>query len=582
MYDPEISQLLVLMDPDAFPDEYYLTPSLLLSLRKLGLQSTMNWDVILECCRSIQTQGTSDETDASLSAKARGTELLLYLDMHIEDFFPEFISENKSRTSKFFRKMNNVLFEDSEKKKRDKEAHAKRINELLNLKWIPVITKPPHQYIPWPEKCLSVASPLESVTIDKMWLASYSRPLVEVDIRSYNLKKLFGWLEDASVHDVAMQLRMLSNTFSTLKFNIKDISTAENSIQRESDQISGLCQKYSSEVGRIYHILNIVDSDYDKTLLRSILHESAWIWMGDDFVSSDYVAFTSSINAYPYLYTVPPDISCFQNLLSIFNVRDTFDTSDYCLVLRRMAETIELSLTTQQIELAVNLVQKISDDVLRLGGMEVYAPTEDGHIELVSNLIYDDAPWLSKDLPAKKDLLFIHPKLSASVCDKIGVKSVRKLLIQSNANMISFGDGIIHEAFGQSESLTRRLKNIVEMYPEGPQQLNELIQNADDANATIVKFIISFKQHGTASLLGQKMSDWQGSALYCYNDASFSSQDFENLSKIGQASKIEKLTTTGRFGLGFNSGKIGIWRVIFEFSLSNIYDLLKNLSIPLD
>lgn len=91
------------------------------------------------------------------------------------------------------------------------------------------------------------------------------------------------------------------------------------------------------------------------------------------------------------------------------------------------------------------------------------------------------------------------------------------------------------------------------MYPEGTQQLSELIQNADDAKASVVKFVLSTKQHGTSSLLGQKMSEWQGGALYCYNDATFTMRDFENLSKIGQASKLEKLVTTGRFGLGFNS-----------------------------
>lgn len=93
------------------------------------------------------------------------------------------------------------------------------------------------------------------------------------------------------------------------------------------------------------------------------------------------------------------------------------------------------------------------------------------------------------------------------------------------------------------------------MYPEGPQQLNELIQNADDAKATVVRFLVSKKQHKNSSVLGQKLNDWQGPALYCYNDATFSPRDFQNLAKIGQASKLEKLSTTGRFGLGFNSGK---------------------------
>jgi sacsin len=38
-----------------------------------------------------------------------------------------------------------------------------------------------------------------------------------------------------------------------------------------------------------------------------------------------------------------------------------------------------------------------------------------------------------------------------------------------------------------------------------------------------------------------------------YNDAEFSDGDFINLARIGQASKLQRAATTGRFGLGFNS-----------------------------
>ena len=88
-----------------------------------------------------------------------------------------------------------------------------------------------------------------------------------------------------------------------------------------------------------------------------------------------------------------------------------------------------------------------------------------------------------------------------------------------------------------------------------PSHLKNGCAPADDAGATVVKFVASMKQHGKSSLLGQRMSEWQGGALYCYNDSVFTPRDFENLSKIGQASKLEKLVTTGRFGLGFNSGE---------------------------
>ncbi len=90
LYDPEVPQLLSLMDHDSFPDEFYMQPDLLLSLRKLGLQSTLSWDTVLECARSIETEASRHNEDQCKSAKARGEELLLFLDMNVDTFFPEF------------------------------------------------------------------------------------------------------------------------------------------------------------------------------------------------------------------------------------------------------------------------------------------------------------------------------------------------------------------------------------------------------------------------------------------------------------------------------------------------------------
>lgn len=108
-------------------------------------------------------------------------------------------------------------------------------------------------------------------------------------------------------------------------------------------------------------------------------------------------------------------------------------------------------------------------------------------------------------------------------------------------------------AFGQHESLTRRLKNILALYPEGPGVLYEMIQNADDAGASEVCFMLNMDSYGDNSLLGPKLKCWQGPALYVYNNATFTENDFQNLSQIGQASKLDKVSATGRFGLGFNA-----------------------------
>jgi sacsin len=351
--------------------------------------------------------------------------------------------------------MNAAIFQDAEEKKRDKQLHAERVTELLNVKWVPIFTEPPSPYLPWPETCESVAAPVDTILMDKMWLASYSKRIVDGDMHSNELRKMFGWLNDISIKDISLQLRMLSSTFESLRLAIESDNEGNESITMNS-----LCQTVSAEVGRLYHILNSIESDYEIDVMKSVLHGSDWLWMGNAFVSSDHVAFTSSINATPYLHTVPPDVACFKNLLGYFNVRVKFGSSDYCHVLSRMAEnqSNETKLSEDEIELAVTLVQKISDDILRLRDFEIYAPTLTGQMIIACKLVYDDAPWLSKDLGGKKELTYAHPKLSASVCDKIGVQSVRNVLLQSSADMIKFGDTVVHESFGQSESLTRRLK----------------------------------------------------------------------------------------------------------------------------
>lgn len=60
----------------------------------------------------------------------------------------------------------------------------------------------------------------------------------------------------------------------------------------------------------------------------------------------------------------------------------------------------------------------------------------------------------------------VHPKLSNLVADKLGVASLRRLLLAQSTDSMALGIESV-QAFGQSEALTTRLKNILEDYPEG-------------------------------------------------------------------------------------------------------------------
>jgi sacsin len=109
------------------------------------------------------------------------------------------------------------------------------------------------------------------------------------------------------------------------------------------------------------------------------------------------------------------------------------------------------------------------------------------------------------------------------------------------------------ESFGQRPPpLCVFLSSVLEKYPDG-SQLKELLQNADDANASEVKFILDERSYSTETLANPSLARFQGPALLAYNDEIFKSTDWDSITKPAQSKKLDNLTKTGRFGIGFNS-----------------------------
>ena len=106
----------------------------------------------------------------------------------------------------------------------------------------------------------------------------------------------------------------------------------------------------------------------------------------------------------------------------------------------------------------------------------------------------------------------------------------------------------------QEQSLTVLLRNIISEYPAGGGVLRELCQNADDAGADAIEFVLDTRQHPTENLLHKDLERFQGISLLAYYNKRFSQEDFESLMRIGDSGKAKDLTSTGKFGRGFNSG----------------------------
>ena len=103
--------------------------------------------------------------------------------------------------------------------------------------------------------------------------------------------------------------------------------------------------------------------------------------------------------------------------------------------------------------------------------------------------------------------------------------------------------------------------------------LQELIQNADDAGATEVKFLYDHNSYGSDSLVSPQLSKFQGPALYTFNNAKFKAEDWEGIQNIMESSKKEDQLKVGRFGIGFNS----IYHITGEKCHSNICHIKNNI-----
>ena len=139
------------------------------------------------------------------------------------------------------------------------------------------------------------------------------------------------------------------------------------------------------------------------------------------------------------------------------------------------------------------------------------------------------------------------------------------------ANLNCFSDAEDWDFYLTSPPLWKQIEVILEKYPDGGQILKvrrifgmaqlirkskqELVQNADDAGATEVQFLLDSRPdaYGRDTLINREMAHFQGPALYAQNNAVFQPSDWKSIQKLYQSEKKKDPMKVGRFGIGFNS-----------------------------
>ena len=281
---------------------------------------------------------------------------------------------------------------------------------------------------------------------------------------------------------------------------------------------------------------------------------SCWIWWESvkEFlpVTSVVLKLPHGLDLEPYIFSISKNLylSQFKSLFKQCNIKKTIEAEDVVQILHKIQATCKstaMSLTGSELKMVLDILNWLKDSSESHGNILI--PTSDGCLLPSIQCTFDDRDWIKQ----KKNLLqishftFVHEKVDAPLARYFQVKPLSEKIAPSEKLCIKY------TLAGQHERVTRRIRHIVQDYETNIDIFKELIQNADDAGATEVKFLIDWRKHPSSSLFLGELQPWQGPALIAYNNATFSDQDFQHICQLAGETKRSDPLKTGRFGVGF-------------------------------
>ena len=147
---------------------------------------------------------------------------------------------------------------------------------------------------------------------------------------------------------------------------------------------------------------------------------------------------------------------------------------------------------------------------------------------------------------------FVHSDINQLRALKLGAKTSEELFSKNT--------DFEESDFGVEEEITDRIQSLVRDIPKDAL-IKELIQNADDAEATEIVFILDEQDYSsfdkTLSLPEKEYPNWKYlntiPSLSVYNNKGFSVEDFKGIQTLSVGGKTQNRKSIGKFGVGFNS-----------------------------
>ena len=536
VYDPTDGTLQTLFvdEDDHFPGGFYSSPENLIILRKMGMKNAGDVSAcdILNTANQIAKMNSTLADDTTQKAEA----LLSFLTNRCD-----------------------LL--------RDEMAVKGLVDCLKDIAWVPVCTDMPEQF-PADLKVDAGAVVRTAADVKSYDWASIVGSVVPIVRCRANetIAQLFGWNRTPCLEDVVRQFTKLVATYSC------DAMT-----------------DYTFMVKNVYAVLSEQSVDDVQETLEAIGLRD-WVWNGEGFTAVERALLQPPpLPLAPYVYPLPQALQQFHPRLSacgvtrqcsndvlvnvLLDMKAKYDSGEREHGTRALNEGNDTTQRTpetddqvqrndtkrhsdQEIESDLRLANDILNHIKLSSHVpdRVLVPTDvEGTVCLLpaSECTYCDVEWLRKgfdsvEFDESDGIILVHHHLPTSTAAALGVPTLMSRMLHAEELEIT--------SFGQGEPLTSTLRRMLEDYTDGLAIPKELVQNADDAGATEVRFLYDERTHNDAKkyLFDEGMRECQGPALWCYSNSMFTDSDLDNIIRLGSAAKKMDATKIGRFGLGFN------------------------------
>jgi sacsin len=136
-------------------------------------------------------------------------------------------------------------------------------------------------------------------------------------------------------------------------------------------------------------------------------------------------------------------------------------------------------------------------------------PDSHGMLRDVSDLAFNDTPWLSQGKCA-----MVHSNISRTIADKLMIEPLSELVRKGDLGIADPGD----DEFDQREEVADGIRDTLERYSR-ESTFCEYLANADDCTAASeVNFLIDGSCHVTEHLITKDLEELQGPSLLVHND----------------------------------------------------------------